>query len=139
MAKILSAEDISTMLDTVNSISECTENAASACETVVNSFTNEAIVQSFYASGAYGEKEQTSIEQILSAVKKYYGVINAEGGLIAQTKTFLNTQLSLLETGQVGYGQTEGQPSVGSSPSGGYYGGGGGGNSPGSSSGNGGY
>ncbi len=110
MAKILSEQEIESMQSSVKSLASSVEDSKKACETVINSFTNEAIVESFYASGKYGKKEKEEIEKILNAVNKYYGVIAADGGLIAQTNSYLSTQLSLLQSGKVGQTQVQTDP-----------------------------
>ncbi len=110
MSKILSEQEIESMQESVKALSSSVEASKQACETVIKSFTNEAIVESFYASGKYGKEEQEEIEKILNAVNKYYNVISSDGGLIAQTNNYLSTQLSLLQSGKVGQGQNQTDP-----------------------------
>lgn len=82
-------------------IAKCIDNTDDDLKIVINSFNNEQIVNSFYASGNYGSDVKTKLETILNAIIKYRDVISSENdGLIAQTKKYAERQISLLEDGK---------------------------------------
>ncbi len=107
MDKILKERDIDDLEKHVNSFKLDVDNALEACTTVIKSFSNMAVVESFFASGKYGQSEKEEMEKIYNAIQKYSDVINADDGLIAQTKSYIETQRSLVQSGSSG-GSTSG-------------------------------
>ena len=70
--KILNDEDLEVMTRQLNIISRAIEGYYNNTTTVINSFNNEAIVQSFYSSGKFGQEKQNQLKNITEAVKKYW-------------------------------------------------------------------
>ena len=122
MDKILSHEEAQEIRGQVNSFSTAVYNTTNAATKVINAFSNEAVVDSFFASGKYGKNEKETMENILKAINNYESVINSDGGLIKQTLNYLDTHTELVDTGSAG---GSGGSSTGSSAStsGDYYGG----------------
>ena len=99
---IMSYDDYVSAMKSLDTFKHSLEKTITDCKTVIDSFSNEAIVNSFYKSGKFGNKEKVRMEEIYAAITKYYGVLdNGEDSLIYQTKSFINKQLSLLETGSI--------------------------------------
>lgn len=66
---------------------------------IINSFENNEIVQSLYASGRFGEQEKEKIMAIQKGVEKYYAILNEADGLFPRTSKFLEEQRYLNEKG----------------------------------------
>ncbi len=98
--KILNDEDLEVMTRQLNIISRAIEGYYNNTTTVINSFNNEAIVQSFYSSGKFGQEKQNQLKNITEAVKKYWDLIsNADYCLISQTKKFIDSSTTRLSEG----------------------------------------
>ena len=57
-------------------------------------------MQSFYASGKFGDLERERFSKIFSVVEKYYGMIIGEDSLVGQTYKFIDAQQQLLQSGK---------------------------------------
>ena len=71
MSKILNSEELHEIETRVERVERLTTQSLESIKTIINSFSNEEIVQSFYASGKYGVKEQEKLQQILDSITKY--------------------------------------------------------------------
>ena len=99
--KILSVEELNGLSNHLNRLVGYIDQTTTDMRTVINSFNNESIVNSFYASGNYGSDVETKLTGILSALEKYTNVISSgEDSLIAQTQKYIERQIELVENGK---------------------------------------
>lgn len=90
-SRILSTNEVENMSKNLQTISEAVNNYISNAQKVINSFNEQGIVQSFYASGKFGTKEKEKLTKIANALQKYWEVVgNGEDSMISQTQKYLS-------------------------------------------------
>ena len=94
---IMSIQDINEIRDFVAAFNKEVKSYVDDLTTVINSFSNEEIVESFFKSGNFGEVTKTKIEKIRDSAKKYEFSID---GIISVTDNFLNVQEELNNKGR---------------------------------------
>ena len=101
MSKILSREELEDIRSSVDALANGLNDTVDDLNVTINSFNNEQIVNSFYASGNYGTGVKEKLERIKNAVIKYRDVItNENDGLVVQTKKYVDRQISLVDEGK---------------------------------------
>ncbi len=102
--RILSSSELEEMKRNLNILSNAVENYITKTQQVIKTFNDQNIVQSFYSSGKFGNKQRQKLEKISNALKKYWNVIeNGEGSMIAQTRKYIELSLENVSGGNVIY------------------------------------
>ena len=57
---------------------------------MIKSFEDQNVVQSLYATGKFGEDTKQKLENYVSIINNFRDSYLGEGGLVAQTKNYLN-------------------------------------------------
>ncbi len=99
MDRIISREEAAEIRSNVAAFQTAVYNTTNAAVKVIESFSNEKVVDSFFASGNYGQKEKELMEKILKGVNEYNEAISGADGLIVQTLKYLDTHTELVESG----------------------------------------
>ena len=90
MGKILSVSDCQDVLDEINKVSALYSEQCQSMEEAIDLFNNNPIVQSFYASGKYGESSKELINKTYDVLKKYYAMLEEdEYAIVPQTRKFI--------------------------------------------------
>ena len=100
MNHILSEEELQGMLDNLNYFSERIAEAKEELDIIINNFESNPVVESFYVSGNFGKSNQESLQELKSYVTEYEASINGGSGLIETTRSFIQNQLSRVQSGR---------------------------------------
>lgn len=95
--KILSTEDIEEVRWKMDYSNGLLDAAISDIEELVKQFENDAIVQTFFVSGNFGEDKKQKLESIKNIAAKVKESIN--NNLIPETNKILEAQKALNEGG----------------------------------------
>ena len=96
--KILSADDIAYIKRELGDFNETISYCIGCIETITNSFDNEVVVESFYASGKFGKEKQEQVMKLRDALIKYRNVLSDT--LVSETNAYLQRQLNLVNDGK---------------------------------------
>ncbi len=98
--KILSYDDLSEMRQKTTYIAEKIDESLQDCKVVIDAFSNEEVVNSFFKSGKYGAKEKEKVERVLKAIQDFSSVIRTgDSNLYDQTMSYIDRQMELVSTG----------------------------------------
>ncbi len=98
--KILSIEELEAIRNSLKVIRDSSDNYLLSIQTVINSFDNQDVVQSFYSSGKFGQAQKERLQEIYKAVQDYTDVITSAHGLIYETTRYTWEQQELREQGK---------------------------------------
>ena len=94
--KILSKYDITRIYEHINGIGRNVKAYTDDLTVLINSFSNKEIVESFYASGNYGQETKAELEKYLRTIERYMQSILK---LVSVTKDFCAEQSALNDKG----------------------------------------
>ena len=100
MSKILSHDELTSMRQNLVALEENIDEALNDCKTVLDAFSNEEIVNSFFRSGKYGASEKEKVEKVLNAITQFNNVIRTgDNNLCDETLYYIDKQLELVGSG----------------------------------------
>ena len=97
---IISERDIAEIRQHLAAYRKYIEEYSNCITNLLRNYANEEIVQSFFASGKFGEDKRTNIINLTNRIIAFQNsMINDPDGAIKKSEDFLNNQERLLRTG----------------------------------------
>ena len=94
---VISINDIQRIRSQIATLDRAIETYVGDLTTIINSFSNKEIVESFFKSGNFGEETKMKLEKVKGAISSYKLSIN---GVVSSTNKFLNVQEELNNKGR---------------------------------------
>lgn len=94
--RILSESDIREMQEYMASFQKNVKDYYEQMQDSINVFNNNAIVQSFYASGNFGKEMEEELLKIKQGIQRYYEALIDGNGLVPVTQRVMDSHLELL-------------------------------------------
>jgi hypothetical protein len=94
--QFITANDYFEVVQLVRTTENGIESLLSNFGTVINSFNNQSIVDSFYKSGNFGASNKEELEKLATGMREYINILSGDSGLIAETINYCNNKAATL-------------------------------------------
>ena len=95
---ILSSNDCGRITDSLEEFANHVREYFDQIESSLNVFSGNSFVQSFFASGLFGQDMEKELKELRDLLKEYFESLVMGGGLIPATKSVVEEQLKLLNS-----------------------------------------